>query len=160
MCAMVRPARLAVATVTLLLLAGCSTGGTGAGADAGESATPSGSASTPAATSTDRDAPLDANQACAAMYVTGDKTLEERIGTALVGASDGLEPSSADQMHAIAIELGRLGPRVPEEFQGPVEKVRVPFLQLQKALDDGTEEATELDVASTVEGLKEYEALC
>ena len=160
MCAMVRPAHLAVATVTLLLLAGCSAGGADAGADAGAGPTPSGSASTPAATSTDRDAPLDANQACAAMYVTGDKTLEERIGTALVGASDGLDVSSADQMHAIAVELGRLGPRVPEEFQGPVEKVRVPFLQLQKALDDGTEETTELDVASTVEGLKEYQALC
>ena len=158
MCAMVRPAHLAVATVTLLLLAGCSA--SGADADAGASATPSGSASTPAATSSDPDAPLDTNQACAAMYVTGDKTLEERIGTALVGASDGLDASSADQMHAIAVELGRLGPRVPEEFQGPVEKVRVPFLQLQKALDDGTEEATELDVASTVEGLKEYQALC
>jgi hypothetical protein len=38
--------------------------------------------------------------------------------------------------------------------------VRVPFLQLQRALDAGTQEQTELDVASTVEGLKEYQALC
>ena len=159
MCAMVRPAPLAVATVTLLLLlAGCSAGGADPEADGGASATPSGSAS--AATSSDPDAPLDANEACSAMYVKGDKTLEERIGIALVGASDGLDAASADQMHAMALELGRLEQRVPEQFQGPVEKMRVPFLQLQKALDDGTEEQTELDVASTVEGLKEYEKLC
>lgn len=159
MCAMVRPAPLAVATATLfLLLAGCSAGGAGPEADGGASATPSGSAS--AATTSDPDAPLDANEACAAMYVKGDKTLEERIGIALVGASDGLDAASADQMHAMALELGRLEQRVPEEFQGPVEKMRVPFLQLQKALDDGTEDQTELDVASTVEGLKEYEKLC
>ncbi len=103
---------------------------------------------------------MNANQACAAMYVDSDKTLEERIGTALIGASDGLDAASADQMHAIAVELGRLGPRVPQEFQGPVEKVRVPFLQLQESLDLGTEKQIELDVASTVEGLKEYQKLC
>jgi hypothetical protein len=164
MCAMVRPApratrargALAAATLLLVVLAGCSAGEDPA-ADGGASATPSGSVT---ATADDRDAPLDADEACAAMYVKGDKTLEERIGTALVGASDGLDAAAADQMHAIAVELGRLESRVPEEFQGPVQKVRVPFLQLQKALDDGTQEQTELDVASTVEGLKEYQALC
>ena len=165
MCAMVRPApratrargALAAATLLLVVLAGCSADGEDPAADGGASATPSGSATV---TADDRDAPLDANEACAAMYVKGDKTLEERIGTALVGASDGLDAAAADQMHAIAVELGRLEPRVPEEFQGPVHKVRVPFLQLQKALDAGTQEQTELDVASTVEGLKEYQALC
>jgi len=163
MCAMVRPApratrargALAAATLLLVVLAGCSAGGEDPAADGGASATPSSSA-----TADDRDAPLDANEACAAMYVKGDKTLEERIGTALVGASDGLDATAADQMHAIAVELGRLESRVPEEFQGPVQKVRVPFLQLQKSLDDGTQEQIELDVASTVEGLKEYQALC
>lgn len=162
MCAMVRPAPLAVAAATLLLLlSGCSADGAdGAGpeADGGATTTPSGSAS--ATTSSDLDAPLDANEACSAMYVRGDKTLEERIGIALVGASDGLDAASADQMHAMALELGRLGERVPEEFQGPVEKMRVPFLQLQKALDAGTQDQTELDIASTVEGLKEYAKLC
>ncbi|MFD6443454.1 hypothetical protein ACFWEJ_00020 [Promicromonospora sp. NPDC060204] len=157
---MVRPAPLAVAATAtlLLLLSGCSADGAGPEADGGATATPSSSAS--ATTSSDPDAPLDANEACAAMYVKGDKTLEERIGIALVGASDGLDAASADQMHAMALELGRLGERVPEEFQGPVEKIRVPFLQLQKALDDGTQDQTELDVASTVEGLKEYAKLC
>jgi hypothetical protein len=103
---------------------------------------------------------LNANQACAAMYVDGDKTLEERIGTALVGASDGLDGTAADQMHAMAMELGRLEPRVPEEFQGPLEKIRVPFLQLQEALDLAEGGQVELDIASTVAGLKEYEKLC
>ncbi|WP_020015766.1 hypothetical protein [Promicromonospora sukumoe] len=162
---MVRPApratrargALAAATLLLAVLAGCSAGGEDPAADGGASATPSAAAT---ATADDRDAPLDANEACAAMYVKGDKTLEERIGTALVGASDGLDATAADQMHAIAVELGRLESRVPEEFQGPVQKVRVPFLQLQKSLDDGTQEQIELDVASTVEGLKEYQALC
>lgn len=165
MCAMVRPApratrargALAAATLLLVVLAGCSAGGGDPAADGGASATPSAAAT---ATADDRDAPLDTNEACAAMYVKGDKTLEERIGTALVGASDGLDATAADQMHAIAVELGRLESRVPEEFQGPVQKVRVPFLQLQKSLDDGTQEQIELDVASTVEGLKEYQALC
>ena len=94
------------------------------------------------------------------MYVKGDRTLEERIGTALVGASDGLDGTSADQMHAMASELGRLESRVPEEFQGAVEKIRVPFLQLQEALDLGSGDQVDLDVASTVEGLKEYRTLC
>lgn len=167
MCAMVRPvthaspgprARGALAAVTaaLLLLAGCTAGGADGEADAGASASASG---TPTQ-NPDPDAPLNANQACAAMYVDGDKTLEERIGTALVGVSDGFDVASADQMHAIAIELGRLGDRVPEEFQGPVEKVRVPFLQLQEGLDLAAENQIQLDVASTVEGLKEYEKLC
>ncbi|MFI9485243.1 hypothetical protein ACIG47_02540 [Promicromonospora sp. NPDC052451] len=157
---MVRPARalgIAAVTATLLLLTACSADD---GADAGASPSPSGGASATAPEPTDRDAPLDANQACAAMYVHGDPTLESRIGTALVGASDGLDGTSADQMHALAVELGRLGTRVPDEFQGPVEKIRVPFLQLQEGLDLGTEQEIELDVASTVEGLKEYEALC
>lgn len=168
MCAMVRPvtvpsARLrardafAAVTAVLLLLTGC----TGEGeADAGASAPASGSASAAPSARPDSDAPLDADQACAAMYVKGDKTLEERIGTALVGASDGLDGMSADQMHAMAIELGRLESRVPEEFQGPVEKIRVPFLQLQESLDRSTGEQVELDIASTVEGLKEYRKLC
>lgn len=167
MCAMVRPVihstpglraggALAAVTATLVLLAGCTAGG----ADAEASASPSGSASATATGNPDPDAPLNANQACAAMYVDGDKTLEERIGTALVGVSDGFDAASADQMHAMAIELGRLGSRVPEEFQGPVEKIRVPFLQLQEGLDLAAENQIELDVASTVEGLKEYEKLC
>ncbi|WP_036962676.1 hypothetical protein [Promicromonospora kroppenstedtii] len=162
---MVRPApratrargALAAAALLLVVLAGCSADGEDPAADGGTGATQSGGAT---ATADDRDAPLDVNEACAAMYVKGDKTLEERIGTALVGASDGLDAAAADQMHAIAVELGRLESHVPEEFQGPVQKVRVPFLQLQKSLDDGTQEQIELDVASTVEGLKEYQALC
>ena len=168
MCGMVRPvtsalARLRARTVlvagvaTIVVLAGCSGDGE---AGAGASAPPSGSASATASAQPDPDAPLDANQACAAMYVTGDKTLEERIGTALVGASDGLDGTSADQMHAMARELGRLESRVPEEFQGPVERIRVPFLQLQEELDLGTGAEIELDVASTVEGLKGYQKLC
>lgn len=168
MCGMVRPvisapARLRARTalvagvVTLVVLAGCSGGGE---ADAGASAPPSGSASATASPRPDPGAPLDANEACAAMYVKGDKTLEERIGTALVGASEGLDGTSADQMHAMAMELGRLESRVPEEFQGPVEQIRVPFLQLQEELDLGTGAEIELDVASTVEGLKEYQKLC
>lgn len=167
MCAMVRPVltvpaglrtrgALAAATAALLLLTGCSADG----ADAGASATPSAGTSAAPSAKPDRDAPLDANQACAAMYVEGDKSLEERIGTALVGASEELDGTSADQMHAIAIELGQLEQRVPEEFQGPVGKIRVPFLQLQEGLDLGAENRIELDVASTVEGLKEFEALC
>ena len=170
MCAMVRPVThaapglrvrggLAAVAATLVLLAGCSAGTEG-GADAEASASPSGSASAAPTESSDPDAPLTANQACAAMYVDGDKTLEERIGAALIGASDGLDVAAADQMHAIAVELGRLEPRVPEEFQGPVEKVRVPFLQLQESLDLGTEKQIELDVASTVEGLKQFQKLC
>jgi hypothetical protein len=167
MCAMVRPvtttsagrrARGAlVAVAALVLLAGCSADGD---VDAGASASPSSSASAAPSTKPDRDAPLNANQACAAMYVDGDKTLEERIGTALVGASDGLDGTVADQMHAMAMELGRLEPRVPEEFQGPLEKIRVPFLQLQEALDLAEGGQVELDIASTVAGLKEYEKLC
>ncbi|GAA4707195.1 hypothetical protein APR04_003767 [Promicromonospora umidemergens] len=167
MCGMVRPvtsaparlrARTAlVAVATLVVLAGCSGGGE---ADAGASAQPSGGASATASSQPDPDAPLDANEACAAMYVKGDKTLEERIGTTLVSASDGLDGTSADQMHAMARELGRLESRVPEEFQGPVERIRVPFLQLQEELDLGTGAEVELDVASTVEGLKEYQKLC
>jgi len=169
MSAMVRPVITApagfrargalVAVATLVLLAGCSAGGD-ADADAGASASPSGSPSALPSARPDPDAPLDANQACAAMYVDNDKTLEERIGTALVGASDGLDGQAADQMHATAVELGRLEARVPEEFRGPVEKIRVPFLQLQKSLDLAQGEQLELDVASTVEGLKEYQELC
>lgn len=167
MCGMVRPvtsapARLRARTVlaavaTLVVLAGCSGGGE---ADAGASAPPSGSPSATASAQPGPEAPLDANEACAAMYVKGDKTLEERIGTTLVGASDGLDGTSADQMHAMARELGRLESRVPEEFQGPVERIRVPFLQLQEELDLGSGAEVELDVASTVDGLKEYQKLC
>jgi hypothetical protein len=169
MCAMVRTVTLVspglrargalAALTTLVLLAGCSTGGAGGEADAA-SASSSDSASATPTKSPERDAPLSADQACAAMYVDGDKTLEERIGTALVGASDGLDGQAADQMHATAVELGRLEARVPEEFRGPVEKIRVPFLQLQKSLDLAQGEQLELDVASTVEGLKEYQELC
>jgi hypothetical protein len=167
MCGMVRPvtsasARLRVRTAlvagaTLVVLSGCSADGN---VDAGAGAPPSGSASATASAQPDPDAALDANQACAAMYVKGDKTLEERIGTALVGASDGLDGASADQMHAIAMELGRLESRVPEEFKDPVEQIRVPFLQLQEELDLATGAQVELDVASTVEGLKEFQKLC
>ena len=164
MCAMVRPdtppaaglrARRALATAAaaLVLLAGCT-------AEGGAGGTPSDGATVTASPKPDLDAPLDANQACSAMYVKGDRTLEERIGTALVGASDGLDGTSADQMHAMASELGRLESRVPEEFQGAVEKIRVPFLQLQEALDLGSGDQVDLDVASTVEGLKEYRTLC
>lgn len=167
MCAMARPVStpargaLAVAATALLLLTACSADDA---ADAGASATPSDGASATPSAQAGRDAPLDANQACAEMYVegadTGDGTLEERIGTALVGASEGFGGTSADQMHALAVELGRLESRVPEKFQEPVEQIRVPFLQLQEGLDLGTEQEIELDVASTVEGLKAYEKLC
>jgi hypothetical protein len=169
MCAMVRTVTLVspglrargalAALTTLVLLAGCSTGGAGGEADAA-SASSSDSASATPTKSPERDAPLSADQACAAMYVDGDKTLEERIGTALVGASDGLDAASADQMHAMAIELGRLERRVPEQFKSPVEKIRAPFLQLQETLDLAETSQVELDIASTVEGLKEYEKLC
>lgn len=146
---------LVAAAATLVLLTGCSGGG-----EPEASASPSESVSASPSANPDPDAPLDANQACAAMYVHGDETLEERIGTALVGASDGLDVAAADQMHALAVELGRLESRVPEEFQGPVEKIRVPFLQLQEGLDLADSTQIELDVASTVEGLKEFEQLC
>lgn len=148
---------LAAVATTLVLLTGCSAGGE---PDAEASGSPSGSVSASPSANPDPDAPLDTNQACAAMYVHGDPTLEERIGTALVGASDGLDGTAADQMHAMAVELGRLESRVPEEFQGPVEKIRVPFLQLQEGLDLAESTQIELDVASTVEGLKEFEQLC
>ena len=168
MCAMARPVTtasaglrvrgvLVAATAAIVVLTGCTGGGE---ADAGASGPTSGSVSAAPSTRPGTNAPLDADQACAAMYVKGDKTLEERLGTALVGASDGLDGTSADQMHAMALELGRLESRVPEEFRGPVEKIRVPFLQLQEALDRATGEQVELDVASTVEGLKEYRELC
>jgi len=170
MCAMARSltatARGALAAAALLLtLTAC----TGDGEpDAEASASPSGS---PSATTSQRadqgagtDAPLNANQACAAMYVeehgAEGATLEERIGDALVGAAGGLTGTSADEMHALAVELGRLETRVPEEFREPVQQVRVPFLQLQEGLDLGAEQQIELDIASTVEGLKAFEKLC
>lgn len=164
MCAMVRPltvtARGTLAAAALLLTLTACTGEPDAEAGASPSASPSGTTSQQA----ERDAPLTANQACAAMYVeehgADDLTLEERVGDALVGAAGGLTGTSADEMHALAVELGRLETRVPEEFREPVQQVRVPFLQLQEGLDLGAQQQIELDIASTVEGLKAFEKLC
>jgi hypothetical protein len=106
------------------------------------------------------EGPLDRDQACAAMYVSGEKPLERRVGDALVGASENFDVSAADTMHALAIELGRLEERMPEDMSAALAKVRVPFVQMQEHIDDASAETIELDIASATEGLKELRALC
>ncbi|WP_435738399.1 hypothetical protein V5D56_07385 [Cellulosimicrobium sp. PMB13] len=135
-------------------------------ASASPSDTPSDTASTDAgAEETDGtaspDETLTAQQACAAMYVDGGEPLERRVVAALVGISeDGAGTDTVGTMTAVGIELGSLSVTVPTEFEGAVEKVRVPFLQLQENLDTGTEESVDLDIASAREGLTEYRELC
>ncbi|MCB7135208.1 hypothetical protein [Cellulosimicrobium marinum] len=108
----------------------------------------------------DPDAPLSAQQACAAMYVDGDEPLERRVVAALVDVSEGADTESVQAMTAVGIELGSLSVRVPEEFTDAVDQVRVPFLQLQENLDTATEESVDLDVASAHAGLTAYRELC
>jgi hypothetical protein len=153
-------ARIAAVAATVaagaLGRAGCS------GAADTPAASPAPSAS-PSAThgSTVPDAgPLDRDQACAAMYVSGDEPLEQRVGDALVDASEGFDTSAAAEMHDLARDLGRLQDRVPDDLAAALEKVRVPFVQMQEHLDTDGAGSIELDVASAVAGLKEYRTLC
>ncbi|WP_125772992.1 hypothetical protein [Antribacter gilvus] len=142
-----------------LLLAGCTAEG---GPEAGASATPSGSASAsgePADEAT--DGPMDATQACAAMFVSGEEQLDDEVASALLDVSkDGLGSGNADRMHALGLRLGRLENRVPAEFQEPLQKIRVPFLQVQESLDAMDGGDIQLDIGSATDGLKEYTALC
>jgi hypothetical protein len=124
------------------------------------SATPSVSGSSVSGSSVPDDGPLDRDQACAAMYVSGQTPLEKRVGEALVDATEGFDTSVAAEMNDLARDLGRLRDRVPDEFVRPLEQVRVPFLQMQEHIDSGAGQTVELDVATAVEGLKAYRALC
>jgi hypothetical protein len=94
------------------------------------------------------------------MYLDGEPPLERRVGDALVDVSERFDTESASAMHGLAQELGELQERAPDEFAGALERVRVPFVQLQEHVDTGGGEAVELDVQSAVDGLKEYRALC
>ena len=163
-----RPRRASRAALPLVLaaglvtgvLAGCTDdGGTEPGAETTPSSTPSSTPSASAGT-VPAEGPLDRDQACAAMYVSGEKPLERRVGDALVGASENFDVSAADTMHALAIELGRLEERMPEDMSAALAKVRVPFVQMQEHIDDASAETIELDIASATEGLKELRALC
>lgn len=158
--ALARAAALPLAAALLLGTTACSGGsdeGSGAGADAAASSAPSPSTTVRSVPS---EGPLDADQACAAMYVSGDEQLERRVGQALLDVKEGLSSETAMQMHTVGTELGELQTRVPEEFAAALEKVRVPFVQLQTELDAASSTSVELDVASATEGLKEYRALC
>ncbi len=147
----------AVLTAGALVLAGCSgqTGDPDAGSTSQPSTTPSVSGS-----SVPDDGPLDRDQACAAMYVSGETPLEKRVGEALVDATEGFDTSVAAEMNDLARDLGRLQERVPDEFVAPLEQVRVPFLQMQEHIDSGAGQSVELDVEPAVEGLTAYRALC
>ncbi|WP_191828405.1 hypothetical protein [Cellulosimicrobium arenosum] len=150
------PVRRAVATalaasLSVVLLAACSP-------DDDEPQGPA--ASGTASGTTDPDEPLTAKDACAAMYIEGDPPLERAVGDALVGVSEGLDQDGAAEMTTVGIRLGSLSTKVPAEFDDAVAQVRVPFLQLQTALDAGTEQSVDLDVASAREGLVAYRALC
>jgi hypothetical protein len=140
-----------------LALAGCS----GSGEDtAGATPTPSSTPTTSEGATVPDDGPLDRDQACAAMFVSGETTLEKRIGDTLVEASQTFDPSVADQMHVVALELGDLEQRVPDDFAPAVQKLRVPFTQMQEHLDAATGDSVQLDVGSAADGLEEYRALC
>jgi hypothetical protein len=159
--ALSRSAAVVAGVLCAALLTACS-----GGADEPDDPTPSATSSTGAgADATDGtaspDETLTAQQACAAMYVDGDEPLERRVVAALVGISeDGAGTETVSTMTAVGIELGSLSVTVPPEFEGAVDAVRVPFLQLQENLDTGTEESVDLDVASAREGLTEYRELC
>jgi hypothetical protein len=153
----VRTAGAAAGLLCALLLGACS------GQDADEPGpAPSGpGTTTPDAGGTpDPDAPLTVREACVRMYVEGEDPLEGRVVAALVGISEGADTDSVRAMTAVGIELGSLSARAPEELAGAVDKVRVPFLQLQENLDTGTEESVDLDIASAREGLTELRAAC
>lgn len=123
-------------------------------------ATPSSTPSVSAGSTVPAQGPLDHDQACAAMYVSGDQPLERRIGEALVGANENFDVSAADRMHAMAVELGRLEERVPDDLAAALAKVRVPFTQMQEHLDAASGESVQLDIASATDGLKEFRAIC
>jgi hypothetical protein len=138
-------------------LAGCSDQG---GEEPDAIATPSSTPSVSAGGAVPAEGPLDHDQACAVMYVSGETPLEQRIGDALVNASQNFDVSAADTMHALAIELGQLEDRVPDDMAAALAKVRVPFTQLQEHLDAATGEDVQLDIASATDGLKELRTLC
>ncbi len=149
-------ATVAAVATGALMLAAC------AGPEDAPAAGPAPSASPSASQgSTVPDAgPLDRDQACAAMYVSGEPPLERRVGDALVDASEGFDTAAAAEMHDLARDLGRLQERVPDDLASALDKVRVPFVQMQEHLDTGGSGSIELDVASAVAGLKEYRTLC
>ncbi|MCF4119626.1 hypothetical protein L1785_01370 [Antribacter sp. KLBMP9083] len=150
-----RTAAVAVTGLTLaLLLSACGSDGE---PDAEASGTPSVTVTEPQSD----DGPLNANEACAAMYVYDDEHLADRVAAALLDVSqDGLDPTMADRMHALAIDLGRLQDRVPEEFRDPIAQIRVPFVQVQEKLDAMDGGDLQLDIGAATEGLRAYEALC
>lgn len=149
-----RGAAAATGLTLALLLSAC-------GADGETDAEPSPTPSDTATAEPDDDGPMDANQACAAMYVEDEDHLDDRIALALLDVHEqGIGGGNADRMHALSIELADLASRVPEEFRGPVEQIRVPFLQLQEHLDAMGGGEVQLDVGSATEGLKAYKALC
>ncbi len=150
----------ALAAAGALVLAACSGQQDDPATASTPSATPSASGSSASGSSVPDDGPLDRDQACAAMYVSGETPLEKRVGEALVDATEGFDTSVAAEMNDLARDLGRLQERVPEEFVAPLEQVRVPFLQMQEHIDSGAGQSVELDVAPAVEGLKAYRALC
>ncbi|MBD5785267.1 hypothetical protein IF650_03655 [Cellulosimicrobium terreum] len=139
------------AALTVALLAACSSPDDESPTDPAPSGT---------ATDDATDAPLTADEACAAMYTETDPPLERSIGDALVGVSEGLDAETAGAMTTVGIQLGGLSTRVPPEFDDAVAQIRVPFLQLQETLDTGTEESVDLDVASARDGLVAYRGLC
>ena len=147
---------IALATVLATLVAGC----TEQGEQPETAPTPSSTPSVSARSTVPVEGPLDRDQSCAVMYVSGDTPLERRIGNALVGASENFDVAAADTMHALAVELGQLEARVPDDHAAALAKVRVPFTQLQEHLDAASGENVEIDIQSATEGLKEFRALC
>ncbi|MFC8921155.1 hypothetical protein [Cellulosimicrobium sp. NPDC057127] len=150
----VRPAVVA-GVVGVLLLGACSGGADGT-ADPAPSDTPTSTATGTASP----EGTLTVQEACSAMYVDGDTSLERRVVAALVDISEGADTDSVATMTAVGIELGSLSVDVPAELADAVDAVRVPFLQLQENLDAGTEPSVELDVASARAGLTEYREVC
>lgn len=151
-------AGLAAVLAGALVVAGCS----GQAGDQDADASTSQPSTTPSVSgsSVPDDGPLDRDQACAAMYVSGETPLEQRVGQALVDATEAFDASVAAEMNDLARDLGRLQERVPDEFVAPLEQVRVPFVQMQEHIDAGAGPSVELDVQPAVEGLKAYRALC
>ncbi|WP_041294739.1 hypothetical protein [Isoptericola variabilis] len=140
----------------VLVLAGC----TGQADDPSAAATPSATPSVATGSPVPDDGPLDRDQACAAMYVDGGTPLERRVGDALLDVSESFDTAAAAEMHDLARDLGRLQERVPDEFGAALDQVRVPFVQMQEHLDTGGDGSVDLDVASAVDGLKQYRELC